>query len=485
MQAAAAGAAAYRQFGSGTYWSSGGWGPPARPRRPPAALSLGMRWRSDRKVPLLLTAGFTLVIGLLVAADRSGLDALRTLEQVSSESLRAERASSRAVDAAQSVQGELSELYYAIPTLLYAGGDRAAMQARLAAFEAHVDAAVTEWATTGEAERWRRVQAEVRAFTGQARRTMAGDRSGQDALADLAQAHQRVLLAITQLVAASVTDSDRLEAIERQTFAQHFGRVRAFLAVALLLAVAVALATILLARHLFRRVEWQGDELQRLSAHMLETQESIVRRFSRELHDEFGQTLSAIEANLVALDAREHPHDIRGRIEDCIGLVQDVISQAREMSQLLRPSILDDFGLSASLEWLADGVAQRTGLLVRYTSTFAGRVSDEAETHLFRIAQEALTNVVRHAHATQVTIALEHEDGGYLTLTIADNGTGLVAPPRSPRGLGLASMRARAHQVHGDLTLRSEPGHGTTIVARVPMAAPQPVHATPNPHPAR
>lgn len=309
------------------------------------------------------------------------------------------------------------------------------------------------------------------------------------------QSDRKVLLLLTAgftlviglLVAADRSTLTAMQTLELElaqpSFGDHFAQARGFLAVALLLAVAVAAATILLARRLFRHLAWQGDELERLSAHMLETQEATVRRFSRELHDEFGQTLSAIEANLVALDGREHPREISGRIEDCIGLVKDVIAQAREMSQLLRPSILDDFGLSASLEWLADGVAQRTGLHVRYRSTFAGRLSDDVETHLFRIAQEALTNSVRHAGATHIDITLEQEIGN-LALTIADNGRGLSGPARAPRGLGLVSMRARVRQVSGDLVMRSEPHQGTTVIARVPSPSPHGFHIAPNPHPA-
>jgi signal transduction histidine kinase len=150
---------------------------------------------------------------------------------------------------------------------------------------------------------------------------------------------------------------------------------------------------------------------------------------------------------------------------------------------LLRPSILDDFGLSASLEWLAEGVAQRTGLRVRYSSTFDGRVGTDVETHLFRIAQEALTNSVRHAHATDVQMSLQQQ-AGELALTIADNGQGMVDPLPAPRGLGMISMRARTQQVSGQLTIQSEPQKGTTIVVRVPFLASTPFYAAPNPHPA-
>src|SRR5690606_29134408 len=105
--------------------------------------------------------------------------------------------------------------------------------------------------------------------------------------------------------------------------------------------------------------------------------------------------LTAVEANLTALDGQLHDRTLRGRIEDCIGLVKDLMSEARSLPQLLRPSILDDFGLSASLEWLADRFRERTGIAVSYVSTVQQRLGDETETHLFRIAQEAFTNVAR------------------------------------------------------------------------------------------
>src|SRR4029079_13803202 len=108
------------------------------------------------------------------------------------------------------------------------------------------------------------------------------------------------------------------------------------------------------------------------------------RRFSHELHDELGQSLAAIKSNITssALD------DWNTRKADCLHLVDDAIANVRELSQLLRPVILDDFGLDAGLRWLIDRFGERTGLDAKYESTFHERVSEETETHLFRITQE-------------------------------------------------------------------------------------------------
>ena len=153
-----------------------------------------------------------------------------------------------------------------------------------------------------------------------------------------------------------------------------------------------------------------------------------------------------------------------------MGLVQDLMSQARSLSQLLRPSILDDFGLSASLEWLADRFRERTGLAVSYESTVQERLGDETETHLFRIAQEAFTNVARHAGATKVEAAF-HLDAGRVVLSVEDDGGGPQAKKGAGRGMGLAGMRARAEQLGGDLTIDSGPLGGTRVRVHAPIRA--------------
>jgi len=199
---------------------------------------------------------------------------------------------------------------------------------------------------------------------------------------------------------------------------------------------------------------------------MLETQETTARRFSHELHDELGQSLTALKANLASLRRPDVPSQ---RLDDCLQLVDDSLRNVRELAQLLHPTILDDFGLDAGLRWLSERFMQRTGIDVDYTSTFSKRLGDEKETHLFRIAQEALTNVARHSGATRVGIRLSG-DQNEVRLGISDNGSGLRnGGPAGEGGMGMIGMRARARSAGGELILESSGGQGLRIEVRVPV----------------
>jgi signal transduction histidine kinase len=227
----------------------------------------------------------------------------------------------------------------------------------------------------------------------------------------------------------------------------------------LLVALVSAVVTVRIAARVFRQMEAQASELSRVSFRMLETQEATARRFSHELHDELGGSLTAIKTNLTGAEPK---------IEDSIKLIDDAISNVRTLSQLLRPTILDDFGLDAGIRWLAERFSERTGIDADYRSQFSGRLADETETHLFRIVQEALTNVARHANASRVTIFLRAENGN-IRLTLSDNGRGLpqIAPEHT--GMGLTGMKARARSAGGDCIVQSSAGCGVTIDVTAPM----------------
>ncbi len=159
------------------------------------------------------------------------------------------------------------------------------------------------------------------------------------------------------------------------------------------------------------------------------------------------------------------------------------ISNVRELSQLLRPTILDDFGLDASLRWLTEKFTERTGIDVDYSSDFSGRLSDETETHLFRIAQEALTNVARHSRAKRIRIQL-HANQSQIRLSIADDGVGLAElDGLAEGGMGMIGMRARARSAGGELAVSSQTGKGVTVEARVPKRAAE-NNDEKDPHPA-
>jgi signal transduction histidine kinase len=217
---------------------------------------------------------------------------------------------------------------------------------------------------------------------------------------------------------------------------------------------------------LFRRLEEQASELTQLQYQFLETQENVARRFSHELHDELGQALTALKANLSALRFAQVE---QSRVDDCMQLADQAIQDVREMSQLLRPTTLDDFGLDAALRSLTDSFSQRTGIQVSYSSDLKERLPDQTETHLFRIAQEALTNVARHSEATSVSIDLKRLNGT-VRLAIADDGRGFNDAARRPyAGLGLAGMRTRARGCGGTLKINAANGKGVEIEVACPI----------------
>jgi signal transduction histidine kinase len=265
-------------------------------------------------------------------------------------------------------------------------------------------------------------------------------------------------------VSGKLEQSVEAQAHEHARSRQRLSNSLFLLGCAVALSLLCAAQSIYSIRGVLKRARWQARELSRLSGHVLEMQEATLRRLSRELHDEFGQTLSAIEANLAAIPITAPEQS--ARVEDCMLLVQDAIANVRELSQLLRPSILDDFGLRAGLQSLADSFAQRTGIEVRTDIVFDGRLPALTETHLFRITQEALTNIVRHSGAKHADLKLSAVPGA-VVLSISDDGHGLTGK-NGRTGFGMMGMRERMHAAGGKLHVDSRPG-GLTVTAEVPF----------------
>ncbi|MDB6111792.1 MAG: Multi-sensor signal transduction histidine kinase, partial [Pedosphaera sp.] len=218
------------------------------------------------------------------------------------------------------------------------------------------------------------------------------------------------------------------------------------------------------------------EQLQTLSRRLLELQEVERRHIARELHDEIGQALTALKINLQAVQRMADAVTFAPRLLDSISIVDRTLRQVRNLSLDLRPSMLDDLGLCAALRWYADQQAQRAGLLIKFVSSdLGGRLDPALETACFRVAQEALTNIVRHARASTVLVELKAE-GAVLHLSVSDNGIGFDLDrlhPQTEHGssLGLLGIEERASLLGGRIELRSAPQQGTEIHAWFPLAA--------------
>ncbi len=213
------------------------------------------------------------------------------------------------------------------------------------------------------------------------------------------------------------------------------------------------------------------EQLRSLTARLAQTQEDERRALARELHDRIGQTLVALDIDLhIARDTGPLTDTgrWRDRIDACIGGVRQVADRLDDIMAELRPAVLDDLGLSDALAWLGQRHEERTRTRTEVdTDRLSRRLADGTETAVFRIAQEALTNVTKHASATRVTIRLR-EFSKSLRLTIKDNGAGFD-PERTDgrRGYGMLNMRERALAMGGECRIKSVPGRGTTVTVEV------------------
>ena len=217
--------------------------------------------------------------------------------------------------------------------------------------------------------------------------------------------------------------------------------------------------------------------LQDLSARLVEVQETERRALSRELHDEVGQALSALLLAIGNVAAMISPNDnpeVRSQLLDTRRLAEKTVAVVRDMCLLLRPSMLDDLGLVPALEWQAREVSRtnRLRVTVRADSTFE-ELPDDHKTCIYRVVQETLRNVTRHAKAKQVQIALTQESAA-LHLTIKDDGRGFT--PDREKGIGLLGMEERVKRLEGEFRVSSAPGSGTTIsvVLPTPVSSGQP-----------
>jgi len=243
----------------------------------------------------------------------------------------------------------------------------------------------------------------------------------------------------------------------------------------LILAVGTIGVTLRLEREVEKRLQETTEaraDLRELSARLVRAQEEERRTLARELHDEVGQSLSAImmEANSLEVsqgDAALHPREVRERLVSIGAIASRSLNVVRDLALLLRPSMLDDFGLVPALNWQARETAKRTGLNVRVTADEASAgLPDEHKTCIYRLAQEALSNASRHAGARNIRVTV-NTDPGLVKFSVQDDGKGF--DKRLVRGLGLLGMDERVRRLGGKLSIDTQPGRGTTISAELPL----------------
>jgi len=256
--------------------------------------------------------------------------------------------------------------------------------------------------------------------------------------------------------------------------------------IALLGGMVLAVATTALVLRLEREVEHRLKEtvearsdLQALSARLVRAQEDERRTLARELHDEVGQSLSAIMMEANSVRASLDPDDIAGEITGQMGgdvkdrvssialMAEKTLNIVRDLALLLRPSMLDDFGLVPALNWHAREMSKRTGLNVRVVADeISDDLPDEHKTCIYRVVQEALNNAARHANARNLQVIVKNE-ASRVVFSVRDDGSGF--DKRFVRGLGMLGMEERVRRLGGDLRIDSEMGRGTTISAELPL----------------
>ncbi len=221
-----------------------------------------------------------------------------------------------------------------------------------------------------------------------------------------------------------------------------------------------------------RELERSRRTLRSLSANMVQARENERQRIARELHDELGQRLTALKMELSSLGGGAAGSAPAGRIEAMLEMVDDTVATVRRIATELRPLMLDDLGLNAAIDWLANGWARRMGVkMTLHLGATDPAIDDAASIALYRVVQEALTNIARHARATEVCIEVQ-EGAGELRLTVLDNGIGFDPASMFREGShGLLGIRERALMLGGELEVGNSPRGGGRVTVRLPLLA--------------
>ncbi len=284
------------------------------------------------------------------------------------------------------------------------------------------------------------------------------------------QARQAALsTAVARLLVQNNENEAQTAAQVQEIYAQVQRQMYWFLAAALAAIGATSLYLIRSNRQLFARLAALSDQRRGLAQALITTRENTLREISRELHDEFGQVLTAIGSMLGRAGKHtEQGSPLRADLREIGEIAQTALDNVRGLSQTLHPSILEELGLASTVDWYLTTVERQLGLRVTYERPDAPAPVDAGVAiHVYRVLQEAPSNVARHSGTAEATVRLAFR-GGALHLEVEDHGAGLPSGG-GPRGLGLVGMRERAELVGGTVTFSTPPRGGTRVSLVVPL----------------
>ena len=284
------------------------------------------------------------------------------------------------------------------------------------------------------------------------------------------QARQAALnTAVARLLVENNVSEEQTAVRVREIYAQVQRQVYIFLAATFVVIALTSLYLIRSNRRMFARLSTLSNDRRELAQQLIATRESTLREISRELHDEFGQVLTAM-GSMLRRAARHTPEssELRADLREISEIAQTTLDNVRGLSQTLHPSILEEAGLERTVDWYLSTIERQLGLAVTYERPAAAiAVDSEIGIQVYRVLQESLNNIAKHAGVKQaiVRLCLSH---GMLQLDVEDHGAGIPASP-SRRGLGIIGMRERAALVGGTIEFLRPPGGGTLVRLCVPM----------------
>lgn len=437
-------------------------------------------------VTTMLSAGFTAVFALWIVWS---YQVISGLDRIATDVTALRRTYDRGEDALAKIRTNvlLSSIYLRDAVIEETPGRRTAYRADMSRLHDEAIAQLADYETVATPQDRDRLQglASVlnRFWTSRdesfPREFQSVDEAAKALDLQRAPSRQNVLDILDQLAAQQAVtyahEQEQVDALQRQA------TLRLVLAgsVPLLLAFGAAMASGRRINRLQREVEAQRtreeatrQDLERLSARLVDVQEQERRSIARELHDTVGQALTAVKLDIGVALRGTLDDRARGVLEEARDVAEQTLQGVRNLSQLLHPSVLDDFGLEATLRAYLNRFSERTSIAATVRCQLPSRLPSPVEAGLYRIAQEALNNVARHSHASACTVSLAVTEG-HITMDIEDNGQGRWPAPGTRRvnGLGLIAMRERAQSLGGTVTVGAGANGGTRLSAVVPVAA--------------